>query len=183
MRKTLIAAAAIAATAGLLIPGAVANAATDNQVVDFTVTAAAGGGLSVSIGGPVSTLALQSLGTTAKGSLTLFGIGDSRGGATGWNASLALEDFVNVSNPAMKIPATNATYTPNSVLGLIGGGSAPVVSTQLKNTPTVVITRSNRIPGAWLEAATVPNVNALSVDIPASVALGQYKATLTLSAV
>lgn len=183
MRKTFIAAATVAVAASLLVPGAVANA-DSSQVVDFTVTAAAGGGLSVNAGGPVSSLALVGQGTEATGTLTAFSVTDNRGGTTGWNASIALGDFVNQTNDAYKIPATNATYTANSVVGLVFGGDANRgQNVPMKNEPTVVVQRTNRNIGAPLEVATWGNINSLKVTIPAEVAVGQYKGTLTLSAV
>lgn len=186
MRKTLIAAAGLAATAALLVPAAVANAASsDSQAVDFTVTAASGGGLAVSAGGPNSTLGLAAQNANASGTLTLFGVTDTRGVKTGWNASIALSDFVNQSDSGVTIPATNASYTPGTVAGLVWGGTAnpPSSTVALKNSPTVVMTRTDRTANATLEVATWTNINALSVTLPAGVPVGQYKATLTLSAV
>lgn len=184
MRKTLIAAATVAVAAGLLVPGAVANANEASQSVDFTVQARAGGGLSVTTAGGYSSLALVSESTKATGTLTLFGVNDYRGTSSGWNASIALGDFVHQGDATIKIPATNATYTPGTINGLNGGGSATGgQNVQLKNEPTVVVQRSERNRSVLVENATWMNVNALTVDIPGDVALGQYKATLTLSAV
>lgn len=186
MRKKLIAAAGLAATVGLLVPAAVANAATsDSQAVDFTVTAASGGGLAVSTGGSNSTLGLAAQNATATGTLTVFGVTDTRGVKTGWNASIALTDFVNQSDSAVTIPATNASYSPGNVAGLVWGGSAapPSGTVALKNSPTVVMTRTDRTANSSLEIATWTNIGALSVTLPAGVPVGQYRATLTLSAV
>lgn len=185
MRKKLIAAAGLAATAGLLVPVAVANAATsDSQAVNFTVTAASGGGLSVSTGGPTSTLGLAAQNTNATGTLTVFGVTDTRGVKSGWNASIALTDFVNQSDNAVTIPATNATYNPGNVAGLVWGGTAapPTSTVPLKNEPTVVMKRTDRTANSTLEVASWTNIDALTVTLPAGVPVGQYKATLTLSA-
>ncbi|CAM2954832.1 WxL domain-containing protein [Prescottella defluvii] len=185
MRKKLIAAAGLAATIGLVAPAAIANAAgSDSQVVDFTVTAASGGGLSVSTGGSNSTLGLAAQNATATGTLTLFGVTDTRGVKAGWGADIALSDFVNQSDNAVTIPATNATYTPGNVAGLIWGGTAtpPQSTIALSNDPTRVINRTNRTAGSTLEVATWTNINALTVTLPAGVPVGQYRATLTLSA-
>lgn len=158
---------------------------SDTQELNFTVQAAAGGGLSVDTGGPVSTLGLASDGGTASGSLTLFGIHDTRGTTTGWNAYLSLSDFVHTGDPTAIIPATKATYRPPAqASGLVFGGTAKRVAAEipLKNSDTLFMTRTTRNLAAPLEVATVPNLNAMTVDLSDGVAIGQYKATLTLSA-
>lgn len=183
MRKMLIPAVGMVAAAGLLAPTAIATAGT-SQSVDFTVVAASGGGLAVETGGTNSSLALAAQNADAKGTLTVFSVFDTRGGTTGWNASLALSDFVNQTDNTVTIPATNATYTPGTAIGEILGGEAtpPSSSIALKNAPTIVMTRANRNLGATYEHVSWTNINALTVDLPQSVALGQYRATLTLSA-
>lgn len=183
MRKTLIAAATVAVAAGLLVPGSVANAAEASQTVEFTVAAAAGGGLSVGTGGPASALTLAGQGGEVTGSLTVFRVTDNRGGTEGWNASIALSDFVNQTDNSYVIPASNATYKANPVAGLVFGGEAITHAVTLKNEPTVVVQRTNHTIGSPLEVATWTNVNSMKVQIPAEVAVGAYKSTLTLSAI
>ena len=187
MRKFALAALSAATVVALPAAGLASAQATDNQELNFTVTAATDGGLSVNTGGPVSTLGLAAEGGQASGALTVFSITDTRGTTTGWTASLSLTDFVNASAPGADIPATKATYhPPASANGLVGGGSANRLAADipLKNTDTSFMTRSVRNYGLPLEVATVPNtLGAMTVDLSDGAAIGQYVATLTLSAV
>lgn len=188
MRTPVLAVLGAAAAISLLAAGTAAAQPldSDTQELNFTVLAQEGGGLSVSTGGPVSTLGLASDGGTASGALTLFGIRDTRGTTTGWNASLSLSDFVHTQNAQVVIPATNATYyPPNSANGLVFGGTANRTATEipLKNEETLFMTRTTRNSAAPLELATITNLgDAMTVDLSSGVAIGQYKATLTLSA-
>jgi len=70
------------------------------------------------------------------------------------------------------------------VAGLVWGGKAtpPSSTVALKNDPTVVMTRTDRTANSTLEVASWTNIDALSVTLPAGIPVGQYKATLTLSA-
>lgn len=189
MRSLVLAALSAAAAVSLVTAGTATAQITpldsDTQELNFTVVANESGGLSVNTGGPISTLGLASNGNSATGSLTLFSITDTRGTTAGWNAYLSLTDFVHSQVPTAVIPATAATYSPpESALGLVFGGTAnrTAESIALKNTDTLFMTRTSRTVGAPLETATIPNVNAMSVDLTGGVAIGQYKATLTLSA-
>ena len=187
MRTPVLAALSSAAIVSLLAAGTAAAQPlpANQQELNFTVVANENGGLSVNTGGPVSTLGLAADGGTASGTLTTFSITDSRGTTAGWNASLSLTDFVLVGNPSATIPATKATYhPPASANGLVLGGTAErtAAAIPLKNTDTLFMTRTARSTPASLELATIPNVNAMTVDLSEGVALGQYKATLTLSA-
>lgn len=184
MRNSVLVALSAAMIVALPAAGA-ASAQADEQELNFTVTAISGGGLSVNTGGPVSTLGLASNGGTASGSLTAFSITDTRGTVNGWNAYLGLTDFVHTQDATATIPATKATYRPpSSAAGLVFGGTANRVAAEipLKNDDTLFMTRTQRNLPSSLEIATVPNLNAMTVDLSGGVALGQYKATLTLSA-
>ncbi|QGW25695.1 MULTISPECIES: hypothetical protein [unclassified Dietzia] len=184
MRKSVLVALGAATIVALPAAGA-ASAQANQQELNFTVTAAQNGGLSVNTGGPVSTLGLASNGGSASGSLTVFSITDTRGTTNGWNAYLALSDFVHTQDATAVIPATKATYhPPSSALGLVFGGTAnrAAADIPLKNDDTLIMTRTQRTLAAPLETATIPNLNAMTVDLSGTVAIGQYKATLTLSA-
>lgn len=184
MRNSVLVALSAAMIVVLPAAGA-ASAQADEQELNFTVTAAQNGGLSVNTGGPVSTLGLASDGGTASGTLTVFSITDTRGTTNGWNAYLGLTDFVHTQDATAIIPATKATYRPPaSANGLVFGGTANRVAADipLKNADTLFMTRTQRTLAAPLEIATIPNLNAMTVDLSDGVAIGQYKATLTLSA-
>lgn len=187
MRKFALAALSAATVVALPAAGLASAQVTDDQELNFTVTAANDGGLSVNTGGPVSTLGLAADGGQASGALTLFSITDTRGGKLGWTASLSLSDFVNASAPGADIPATKATYhPPASAAGLVGGGSANRLAADipLKNADTAFMTRTARTTAYPLEVATVPNAGAaMTVDLSDGAAIGQYVATLTLSAI
>ncbi|MDO8393027.1 MAG: hypothetical protein Q7T31_01395, partial [Dietzia sp.] len=71
MRNSVLVALSAAMIVALPAAGA-ASAQADEQELNFTVTAAQNGGLSVNTGGPVSTLGLASDGGTASGTLTVF---------------------------------------------------------------------------------------------------------------
>ncbi|HJC60157.1 MAG TPA: WxL domain-containing protein [Candidatus Dietzia intestinigallinarum] len=187
MRK-FVSAAIGAATVVCLPAAGLAGAQaldSDDQQVDFTVTPMAGGGLSVMTGGPQSTLGLAGEGGTASGPLTLFSVTDTRGGRTGWTASLSLTDFTNAEAEGADIPATAATYHPPAeATGLVGGGSAPRLARDipLSNADTPFMTRTERTHALPLEVATIPNAGtAMTVNLDGA-AIGQYSATLTLSA-
>lgn len=185
MRKSVLGALSAAMIVALPAAGAASAQADDEQELNFTVVAAQNGGLSVNTGGPVSTLGLASDGGTASGTLTVFSITDTRGTTNGWNAYLGLTDFVHTQDATAIIPATKATYRPpSSAAGLVFGGTANRVAAEipLKNDDTLFMTRTQRTLAAPLEIATVPNLNAMTVDLSDGVAIGQYKATLTLSA-
>ncbi|WP_314035673.1 hypothetical protein [Dietzia sp. CH92] len=188
MRTPLLAVLGAAAALSLVAPGTAAAQQpldSDTQEVSFRVVANELGGLSVNTGGSNSTLGLAADGGTASGTLTAFSITDTRGTTTGWNAYLALTDFVHTSDARAIIPATKATYRPPaSANGLVLGGTANRVAETipLKNSDTLFMTRTTRDLPTTLEIATIPNVNAMTVDLSDGAALGQYKATLTLSA-
>lgn len=188
MRTPVLAALSAAAALSLLATGTAAAEPldSDTQEVSFTVTKNVSGGLSVDTGGPVSSLGLGTDGKTATGTLTVFSVTDKRGATTGWNAYLALTDFTHTTDAGAVIPATKATYHPPASANGIAlfGGTANRVAKDipLKNTDTLFMTRTERDRGPLLEVATIPNIDAMSVDLSDGVALGQYKATLTLSA-
>lgn len=187
MRTPVLAMLSAAAAVSLLASGTAAAQPLDSdaQELNFTVTAKAGGGLSVNTGGPVSTLGLATDGGTASGTMTVFSITDTRGTTAGWNAYLSLTDFTHTQDSSATIPATKATYCPPaSANGLVFGGTANRTAAEipLKNADTLFMTRTARNLAAPLEVATVPNLNAMTVDLSGGVAIGQYKATLTLSA-
>lgn len=188
MRTHVLAVLSAAAAVSLLVTGTASAAetkASDSQEVNFLVVKNSGGGLSVNTGGPISTLGLAEDEKSAKGHLTAFSVTDTRGTTNGWNAYLSLSDFQHATDVSATIPATKATYhPPPSANGLVFGGTANRVAADipLKNTDTLIMTRTSRNSRTTLEVASWPNFNALSVDLSGGVALGQYKATLTLSA-
>lgn len=186
MRKSAIIGAALAAATAMTLTGVATAAANEaSQDVTFSVSATAGGGLSVLTGGPVSTVGLVGQSGVASGATTVFGVIDQRGGKTGWTASVALSDFeYQGEDGQLTVPATAATYSPMAAVGEVLGGSAtaPSSSIGLKNDPTPVMVRSDRNLNAPYEHVSWGG--GMKVELPEDqpVAVGQYKATLTLSA-
>lgn len=198
MRTPVLAALSAAAAVSLLAAGTAAaqpttttpappatNKVSASQEVNLTVIRNTGGGLSVNTGGGSSTLNLAQSGKTATGSLTAFSVTDTRGTTTGWNAYVSLTDFEHASIDDAVIPATKATYhPPASANGLVFGGTAnrTAENIPLSNDDALFMTRTNRTTATTLEVASWANLNGMSVDLSEGAALGQYSATLTLSA-
>jgi hypothetical protein len=121
------------------------------------------------------------------GSIADLTITDGRGTLVGWSLSATITDFVDTAVPqgttppvSHVIPAGNVSWTPTCGPALGSGGDPAEVSDGGPATfgPGVSHTLCAAAPGGgggvWAADATI------SVAVPASIAAGQYEATLTL---
>lgn len=173
MRKTLIAAAVLAAAAGTALPATAHAAPSASTDVTFVV-AGQGGDLSITAG-PLGTIVPNVNGTGASGGLPTVSVTDNRNGSPrAWTATASSTDFVG---PDQTIPKTAVTYTANAVVGKVGGGTLASTGAQTLGSAKAIVTRSGL---TWpLEIATWSP--ALNVDFPGGASIGSYTGTITVS--
>ena len=174
---TTVAAALIAAALAAASP---ASAASNTQIVAFTVTS---GTLAISPGTPaVGTHSTLTNGITgASIDLGLTTVADTRINSTGWAVSAATTDFT-LTPGTTTITKTNATFavptTPLSVLGTstFTTHTTPTAVDPTGNVANLVVASSTGINTATFNPQ-------LSVTIPNGTATGIYTATITQTVV
>ncbi|QBJ96614.1 hypothetical protein ERC79_12030 [Rhodococcus sp. ABRD24] len=172
MRKTLATAGVAASVTGLLlVPGVVADAASADTTVTFSVTGLNGGlDLSVPDGAPLTWVPGQD-GATALAPVS--SVRDRRNGTGVARAFLVTASITDLTNSQdSTIPKNKVTYTAIApTTGAEGTGA------QALGSPKVVLAQ----PGHGLTDITVQWTPKLSIDRTAIDVIGNCSATLTHS--
>ncbi|MDR2279963.1 MAG: hypothetical protein LBE07_03795 [Gordonia sp. (in: high G+C Gram-positive bacteria)] len=173
MRKPILAAAIVAAAAGVVVP-AVAHAAPSASTDVTFIVVGQGGDLSITAG-PLGTIVPNVAGTAATGALPPVSVSDNRNGSPrAWTTTASSTDFVSDDQT---IPKSAVTYTANAVVGKVGGGTLASTGTQTLDGPKAVVNRSGL---TWpLEVVTWSP--ALNVAYPGGASIGTYSGTITVS--
>lgn len=170
VRAALVAGFGItAASVGVVPPSEAAETATD---VTFTITAA--GGLTVTA--PASgTLADRTSGQlSTSGTLAPVTVTDQTGRvAATWTATVSATAFVNQSDSSTSIPAANLVYAASPTASVGTGVPAFVPGVFGTSNPSVTYVGVGNSEVSWTPG--------LTLTIPATAPVGQYKATITHS--
>lgn len=174
MRRITRTSFVLAASAALVASAALPASADTSSTTATTVTVT-GGGLAITA--PASAaLSNAAPGATATANLTGVRVSDTRAGTVGWTASVLSSDFTGTITGAAAIPATAASYTPNSLTVVTGIAVViPAIQTNLSTAKPV------QTASAVVGNNTATWDAALSVVVPGGALADTYSGTLTHS--
>lgn len=171
--------AALAVGSAAVFGPAAALAATDDTsvaitggILDYTTPLTAGDF-------PATTL--TGLQQVKNANISPYTVTDSRGGAAGWNLTIAASQFTAGSDT---LPAGSLLMTlppvPTTTTGNLGITPVPVVTTAIDNATTQKFVTAAALAlsgaGAWTFS---PANGALTLTVPPAVAPGTYTSTIT----
>lgn len=171
---------ALAVGSAAVFGPAAALAATDD-----TSVAIAGGALTYTTpltAGDFPATTLTGLQQVKNANISPYTVTDSRGGAAGWNLTIAASQFTSPGSDTL--PAGSLLMTlppvPTTTTGNLGIAPVPVVTTAIDNATTQKFVTAAALAlsgaGAWTFS---PAAGALTLTVPPAVAPGTYTSTIT----